>query len=217
MANVYLKDTTLKSIGNAIREKTGSSDLLLPGDMPNAIASIVAGGGGGSLIMPENGDKVCQLVGTTTSEQFTYLGSQVNPDNVKLITFYTSPYKGSYADYNTGFFYIPGICHHWVDWQECHNYSLIAVGTASTSRYAYGGCSFDLTNGYSYCYSENKSYPMEYCYLCIDPTSNNMMFGCTYSQPVGPLLADEPDFAFSNADVNFESVLSYRGPFVIIS
>lgn len=44
MANVYLQDSTLTSIGNAIREKTGESSLLLPSQMPAAIQAITGGG-----------------------------------------------------------------------------------------------------------------------------------------------------------------------------
>lgn len=45
MANVYLQDSTLTSIGNAIRSKTGETGLLLPSQMPAAIQSITGGGG----------------------------------------------------------------------------------------------------------------------------------------------------------------------------
>ena len=46
MAKLFIEDTTLSAIGDAIREKTGSSDLIAPLDMPTAIGSIEAGGGG---------------------------------------------------------------------------------------------------------------------------------------------------------------------------
>lgn len=40
MANVYLQDSTLTSIGSAIREKNGQSTLYLPSQMPDAIRSL---------------------------------------------------------------------------------------------------------------------------------------------------------------------------------
>lgn len=46
MAKVFIEETTLTAIGDAIREKTGGSDLIAPGAMPAEIKSIVAGGGG---------------------------------------------------------------------------------------------------------------------------------------------------------------------------
>lgn len=44
MANVYLQDSTLTAIGDAIRQKTGKEALILPKDMPTEIASISGGG-----------------------------------------------------------------------------------------------------------------------------------------------------------------------------
>ena len=47
MTKYSIKNTTLASIGNSIRAKTGSTDLMLPSAMPNAISGIVSGGGSG--------------------------------------------------------------------------------------------------------------------------------------------------------------------------
>ena len=46
MSKLFIEDTTLSAIGNAIREKTGSSELISPVDMPAAIGSISGGGSG---------------------------------------------------------------------------------------------------------------------------------------------------------------------------
>lgn len=45
MGNVFIKESTLSDIGDAIREKTGKSDLIIPSDMPAEIKSISSGGG----------------------------------------------------------------------------------------------------------------------------------------------------------------------------
>lgn len=50
MAKCFIQDTTLTAIGDAIRTKTGRTDLMLPSAMPNAIAGIVSGGGSGDYI-----------------------------------------------------------------------------------------------------------------------------------------------------------------------
>ena len=47
MTKYIIKDTTLASIGDSIRAKTGSTDLMLPSAMPDAIAGIVSGGDSG--------------------------------------------------------------------------------------------------------------------------------------------------------------------------
>jgi surface protein len=45
MGKVFIQESTLTSIGSAIREKTGKTDLIAPGDMPREIRAIVSGGG----------------------------------------------------------------------------------------------------------------------------------------------------------------------------
>ena len=47
MSKVYLEDSTLTNIANAIRAKAGNSTQLLPSEMPAAITSLPSGGGGG--------------------------------------------------------------------------------------------------------------------------------------------------------------------------
>lgn len=55
MSKLFIEDSTLSAIGDAIRTKTGGTDLLNPLDMAAAIESIVAtgGSGGGSVKMPD--------------------------------------------------------------------------------------------------------------------------------------------------------------------
>lgn len=47
MAKVFIEETTLTAIGDAIREKTGGTNLIAPGAMPAEIKGIVSGGGSG--------------------------------------------------------------------------------------------------------------------------------------------------------------------------
>ena len=49
MSKVSINESTLTNIGDAIREKTGKTDLIAPGDMPAEIMAIETGGGGGDL------------------------------------------------------------------------------------------------------------------------------------------------------------------------
>ena len=53
MAKVFIEETTLSSIGDAIRDKAGTNELISPLDMPNAIINLPSGGGGGDLDIPE--------------------------------------------------------------------------------------------------------------------------------------------------------------------
>ena len=47
MANVFIEESTMTAIGDAIRAKTGGTAGILPANMPAEIASITTGGGGG--------------------------------------------------------------------------------------------------------------------------------------------------------------------------
>jgi hypothetical protein len=49
MAKVFIEESTLTSIGNSIRNKTGKTELIDPLYMSAEIDSIVSGGGGGGL------------------------------------------------------------------------------------------------------------------------------------------------------------------------
>lgn len=49
MAKVFIEETTLSSIGDAIRNKAGTSELIAPLDMPAAIDAIESGGGGADI------------------------------------------------------------------------------------------------------------------------------------------------------------------------
>lgn len=46
MAKVFIEETTLTAIGDAIRSKTGKTELIDPANMSTEIASITTGGGG---------------------------------------------------------------------------------------------------------------------------------------------------------------------------
>ena len=52
MAKVFIQESTLTAIGDAIRSKTGKTELIDPANMSTEIASITTGGGGG---LPEEG------------------------------------------------------------------------------------------------------------------------------------------------------------------
>ena len=53
MAKVFIEETTLTAIGDAIRGKTGKTELIDPANMSTEIASITTGGGGGYEIPDE--------------------------------------------------------------------------------------------------------------------------------------------------------------------
>jgi hypothetical protein len=44
MANIFVEESTMRAIGDAIRGKTGKSEGILPSDMPTEIENIPVGG-----------------------------------------------------------------------------------------------------------------------------------------------------------------------------
>lgn len=48
MSKVFIEESTLTEIGNAIRAKDGSTALIAPGDMADRIANLPTGGSGGT-------------------------------------------------------------------------------------------------------------------------------------------------------------------------
>lgn len=49
MAKIFIEESTLSAIGDAIRAKTGKTDMISPQNMPTEIASIRAGGGSSTV------------------------------------------------------------------------------------------------------------------------------------------------------------------------
>lgn len=83
MAKVFIEETTLTAIGDAIREKEGTSDLIPVADMSSRISAIPSGSGGGipqeALLL--TGD--CSRMFTNKWDWFvTSYGNQVTTKNI---------------------------------------------------------------------------------------------------------------------------------------
>ena len=102
MSKVFIEETTLTNIGDAIREKTGKTDLITPGDMPAEIAAIETGSGSSGI--PETAFKITGNCSSRfanggwdwflerygdkiTTEKLTSCGSMFNSSKVKEIPF----------------------------------------------------------------------------------------------------------------------------------
>lgn len=83
MSKVAINEITLTNIGDAIREKTGKTDLIAPGDMPAEIASISTGGGGGEvepIVLSGNCPYAC--AGIIASAYLNLFGNTVSTSNI---------------------------------------------------------------------------------------------------------------------------------------
>ncbi len=100
---LFIQEETLNEIGNAIREKTETGDLIAPGDMPGMIRSIETGGGESPI--PE---EALHLTGNCShkfaNDAWTwFLDAYGNQMTTQNITSATSMFEGSYRLTNIPF------------------------------------------------------------------------------------------------------------------
>ena len=93
MSKVFIEETSLTSIGNAIREKTGKTDLIAVRDMPTEIASITTGGEVEPIILSGNCQYAC--AGVVASAYISLFGNTVSTTNItsSLYMFYFNKLK----------------------------------------------------------------------------------------------------------------------------
>ena len=82
MSKLFIENTTLTAIGDAIREKTGKTDLIAPGDMPAEISSITTGGGGDIEPVVLREDQQFGCGGAIASKYIELFGNGVSTDNI---------------------------------------------------------------------------------------------------------------------------------------
>ena len=89
MSKVAINEITLTNIGDAIREKTGKTDLIAPGDMPAEIASISTGGGGGieiePIVLSGRCDYACS--GVMSGNYIKLFGNTVSTNNITTASY----------------------------------------------------------------------------------------------------------------------------------
>lgn len=85
MANVYLQDSTLTAIGNAIRAKAGNSTQLLPSEMPAAITNLPSGGAGKMNIYVGDSTVNNRLQYTSTQTRIKLSDMGVNATTFKTL------------------------------------------------------------------------------------------------------------------------------------
>lgn len=92
MSNVYLDDSLLTGIGNAIRAKAGTSGLLTPAQMATAIANIPTGGGGNVRAIGDCRNFIHSRRSFTSTSAFTQTISFP-------LDYYTNDVNSDYDDY----------------------------------------------------------------------------------------------------------------------
>lgn len=204
MSNVYLQDTTLTAIGNAIRSKTGNTELILPSDMPAAIQSIQGGGGGGSVEKFPMFDamrtltkrSVTQASGNSYGPTLTTMGlTAANFFDVDVIT-WGSPYvkrpSTTYTVLCNRIYFLPKISTY-LDWSPLNInntdqpiFCLIAGSNSNESRM---GSSFGMglgtnTNFNTVYYGVLSSAGQLTLYQKNGPTGSPMQSGSSSEQTI---------------------------------
>ena len=84
MSNYIVDESSLTAIGNAIREKTGGTELIPFTDMPNEIASITTGGGSGIEVEPIVLSGNCDYAGAgiVASSYINMFGNTISTSNI---------------------------------------------------------------------------------------------------------------------------------------
>ena len=88
MSKVFIEETTLSAIGSAIREMTGKSDLIAPGEMPGEIRAIESGGGGSIEVDPIvlTGDCTNACAGAMAGNYIKLFGDTVSTKDITKST-----------------------------------------------------------------------------------------------------------------------------------
>ena len=90
MSKVSINESTLTAIGDAIREKTGKSDLIAPGDMPTEIEGIR--GVSEPLIITGNAGYACS--GSVAAKYIELFGDLVSTENLINMEYMFHRYPG---------------------------------------------------------------------------------------------------------------------------
>lgn len=80
MAKVFIQESTLTAIGDAIRNKTGKTALINPTNMPTEIASISGGGGSSEPVYG-----AWQNIEEPANSDGTWVNTTARIDNIYLI------------------------------------------------------------------------------------------------------------------------------------
>ena len=82
MSKVFIEESTLTAIGDAIREKTGKAELIAPGNMSAEIASITTGGGGEVEPLVLTGEQAYGCAGAVAGAYIEMFGNTISTQDI---------------------------------------------------------------------------------------------------------------------------------------
>lgn len=95
MSKYIVDESSLTAIGDAIREKTGGTELIPFTNMPNEIASITTGGGSGIEVEPIvlSGESSYSCSGQLASKFIELFGDRITTNNLANVNYMFSDYE----------------------------------------------------------------------------------------------------------------------------
>ena len=152
MSKVFIEESTLTSIGNAIREKGGTTELIAPLDMSAAITNLPSGGGGEvePIVLTGNCDHAC--VGAIPNKYIELYGNTISTKNIQRAAYMFYEYKNEYIPFDINF--LPGYTSSDTSsmFFECYNLKTVPKLLNLTPS--------NLSSMFGYCYNI-KEFPEE--------------------------------------------------------
>lgn len=103
MAKLFIEETTLSSIGDAIRSKAGTNELISPLDMPNAIINLPSGGDIEVEPLVIEGYQTKPFSGALPSQYIKLFGNTVSTNNLTNGTSMFEDYKNETIPFSINF------------------------------------------------------------------------------------------------------------------
>lgn len=94
MSKLFIEDSTLSAIGEAIRSKAGTTDLIAPGNMPGAILNLETGASTEEVSYPD-----ALMVHQAVGDDIQTMHVQVDTTNFNTLEFYYYFHAGIYSNY----------------------------------------------------------------------------------------------------------------------
>lgn len=201
MSKIFIQPETLSAIGNAIRDKAGTTDMISPGNMPQAIMDIPSGGGGGDPIAVTLNAEPCELAGAG--------GKFIMDNRNKLdITVSSAGNYGNTFSANDFFAYNDSVS------KSNFTYLKFSYYRTDTQKmllgYVFRNCGTKYMHPFEYI-NTNTSYPSDSIKIAGDNPYGGFFEGCCCLTLVHPIKGKNPFSEDLNAYAFFQN---FMGDFI---
>lgn len=203
MSKIFIQPETLSAIGNAIRDKAGTTDMISPGNMPQAILDIPSGGGGGG------GDPIAITLDSKPYALAGTGGKLIMDNRTKLDITVTG-----FGDYTNGFTADDFFAYN--DSVSKSNFTYLKFRHSRTDTqemllgYVFRNCGTKYMHPFEYI-NTNTSYPSDSIKISELGNQGGFFAGCCCLTLVHPVKGKNPFSENLNANYFFQS---FMGDFI---